>query len=137
MDSSLAVSKALGRYRGPWFVVWPATAMAAGWIFLAVARLSRQVGWESVILLAFWMVFLAAVWLVPQTIVSIAGVRLVWRRRFVPWEEVERIYAAGPGDPNILVGLRAGRALSLPGVKHDRLPGILILARMRGPVREG
>ena len=110
MNSSLAVSKALGRYRGPRFMVWPATALAACWILLSIARLSRQFGWESVIFLAFWVVFLGAVWLVPQTIVSTAGVRLIWRRRFILWDEIERIYPSGPGDPDILVGLRGGKA---------------------------
>jgi len=118
-------------------VVWPATALAAGWIFLEVTRLNREDRWEPAILLIFWVAFLAAVWLVPQTIISTAGVRLIWRRRFVPWNEIERIYPAGPGDPNILVGLRGGKALSLPGVKQNRLPGILILARMHGPGHAG
>ena len=107
--------------------------MAVGWIFLEVTRLGREDRWEPTIFLVFWVTLLCAVWLVPQTIISTAGVRLLWRRRFVAWDQIERIYPAGPGDPNILVGLRSGKAQSLPGVKQDRLAGILILARMHVP----
>lgn len=129
MQTDLEVARALGRYRAPWFVRVPAVMLAVIWAYDQIDRpLAILSQWEDVALLVIGLSFLAVVWFVPQTIISTAGVRLVWRHRFIPWAQVERVYQAGPGDPNILIGLRGGKRLSLPGVRHDRLPGILILA---------
>jgi hypothetical protein len=75
VNSRFEVSRALGGYRGSWFVVWPATALAAGWIFLEVTRLSREDRWEPIVFLVFWVAFLAAVCFVPQTVISKLGRR--------------------------------------------------------------
>ncbi len=139
MQTDLEVARALGKYRAPWFVFVPPAMLALIWAYDQVdRRLAPFLHWQDLLLLVMSVVLMAAAWWVPQTIVSTAGVRLVWRGRFIPWTDVDRVYQAGPGDPNVLVGLRGGKRLSLPGVNRDRLPGILILAsrqrRFRGPL---
>ncbi len=130
MQPNPEVARALGRYRGPLFALIPGTIL--GLLFLAllvVAILRHHVQTSDWVNGLVWCTALAAFWLVPQTIVSTTGIRLVWRFRFIPWSDVARIYGSGPGDPNLLIGLANGKRLSVPGLPPDRLPGILILAR--------
>lgn len=98
------------------------------WLYLHVDRMVMVFQWADMLMLAMWFLILTLVLTIPTTIVSTAGIRLVWRRRFIPWTDIDRVYQAGPGDPNVLVGIRGGKPLSIPGVKHDKLPGIVILA---------
>ncbi len=136
VQTDLEVARALGRYRAPWFVFVPGVMLGVVWLYDQIdRRLAPFLQWQDLLLLASCFCFLAVAWFVPQTVISTAGIRLVWRGRFIPWTEVDRVYQAGPGDPNVLVGLRGGKPLSLPGVTQDRLAGILILASR--PLRSG
>ncbi|MET3806228.1 hypothetical protein ABIB25_003238 [Nakamurella sp. UYEF19] len=128
MQTDLEVARALGRYRASWFTILPVMMLGLTWVYLHIDRMVEVFEWADVALLAFWFLILALVLVIPTTIVSTAGIRLVWRRRFIPWTDIDRVYQAGPGDPNVLVGIRGGKPLSIPGVKHDKLPGIIILA---------
>ncbi len=128
MKADLEVAKALGRYRGSWLTA--VTLVLIGVVLMTVQmQIVPNHQWQSLVLCLPWVAFLTAVWLIPQTVISPTGIRLVWRCKFISWTDVVRIYQAGPGDPNIVLGLRSGKALSLPGVKQDRLPGIVVLAQ--------
>lgn len=123
-------ARAIGRYRSPMFVLIPTTIILLAFLTFRIVAISRhhfQIG--DLFSLIFVCVLLTAVWLIPQTIVSTTGLRLVWRFRFFPWSQVARVYGSGPGDPDLRIGLVDGEQLSVPGLPSDRVAGILILAR--------
>jgi len=132
VQTELEVEKALGRYHGPWFAFISTLSIGIGWIYIELQRIGYVNQRQDAVLVICWVLALVAFWCIPKTVITRSGIRLVWRLRFIPWTDVERIYQAGPGDPNILVGLKVTKGVkltSLPGVHQNRLPGIVILAR--------
>jgi len=120
----------MGRYRGPMFVLIPTTIILLAFLTFRIVAISRhhfQIG--DLVGLLFLCALLTAVWLIPQTIVSTTGLRLVWRFRFIPWSQVARVYGSGPGDPDLRIGLVDGKQLSVPGLPSNQVAGIIILAR--------
>ena len=129
VQTSIEVQKALGRYRARWYSLLPSTVIFLlffGRAFLAAIDRHFSVGELAPVVL--WGAAVVAVWL-PQTIVSVRGIRLVWRFRFIPWSNVARLYWSKPGEQDLQIGLTDGSRIRVPGLPGDRLPGILILAR--------
>ena len=136
MKTSIEVQKALGRYRGPWYALLPSTVICLAFLSRPLIIADRHhLGGGAALSMLCWGAALAASWLIPRTVVSVQGIRLVWQFRFIPWSQVARLYWSKPGERDLLIGLTDGTRVKLPGLPGDRLPGVLILARTRPGAR--
>lgn len=134
MQTSIEVQKALGRHRAPWPSLLSVTIVAVMFLAIPVMDLIRhQFGAGDLVRVLVWSAFLALVWIIPRSVVSVRGIRLVWRFRFVPWTDVARLYWSGPSERDLMIGLADGTRLTVSGLPRDRLPGVLILARQATP----
>lgn len=134
VQTSMEVQKALGRYRGPWPSLLSITIVAMVFLGTPVIDLiGHHFGTGDLVRLLIWSALLSVVGIVPQSIVSVRGIRLVWRFRFIPWADVARLYWSGPRERELMIGLADGTRLTVSGLPRDRLPGVLILARQAAP----
>lgn len=99
------------RYSRTWITTLAAVPLLSG-VYFSV--LGGTGAW--VVLVPLTAVVVAATWLVPQAVVGERGVRLVLRRRFVRWPEIETVLDPEPGDEDLRVTVRGGGVLRLDGV---------------------
>jgi hypothetical protein len=119
-----ARGQGLGRYRGAVYTrTWLTTLTLMSMVFLIGASiLDGTLEW--VVLTPLTIAAVAALWLVPLTVVTAEGVRLVLRREFVAWTEVAQVLPPRPGDEEVRLELVDGRALGLPGVPPQAAPAL-------------
>jgi hypothetical protein len=80
-----------------------------------------------VVLVPLAVVIAAVLWLVPLSVVTTEGIRLVLERRVVPWWYIASVLEPRPGDEEVRLELRDGRILRVPGVPPRTVPGLRAL----------
>jgi hypothetical protein len=120
----MASSDGTGAYRGArytrtWFTLLAEVPVLSG-IYFAV--LLGSDAW--VVLAPIAVVIAAALWLVPLSVVSTDGVRLVLGRETVAWRDIAAVLDPRTGDEEARVELAGGRVLALPGVPPEAVPDL-------------
>ncbi len=133
MGADEDIHRAVGRYRASWLYLVPSLLIVALGLIrhvLPIARGRATIG--DYIGIGFFLLVLVLVWTIPATVLTTAGYRRGFR--FTPWQDVVAVFPAGPGDPDLLIGLRSGKKVSLVGVRHDRRAGVqALVARALDP----
>ncbi len=107
------------RYTRTWFTTLTAIPLLCGAYF---AVLGGSAAWVVLVVLA--VVIAVAIWLVPLSVVSAEGVRLVLGRERVAWPDVAAVLDPRTGDEEARVELVGGRVLALPGVPPGAVPAL-------------
>lgn len=126
MHTEPDIQRALGRYRASWLFLAPSTVVAALLLsssVVATVKGSADAGSYAVAGAAG--LILLFVWKYPATVITRTGFRRGFT--FTPWVQVAAVFPAGPGDPDLLIGLRNGKKVSLVGVGQEHRPGIIAL----------
>lgn len=123
---------ALGRYRGAiysrtWLTML--TGMTLAWLFLFSIAAGDTV-WIA--LIPVTVAVIAPLWLVPLSVVSTEGIRLVLKGIWIPWSGVDSICDPRPGDEEVRLILVDAHSIVLPGVPPSAVPGLRgLLTRSR------
>ena len=124
MQTEQDVQRALGRYRASWLFLTLPTVTAVLLFSSGVVTMMRgRADGGSYAAVGVAIVLAILVWGVPATVISTSGFRRGFK--FTPWTEVAAVFPAGPGDPDLLIGLRSGQKISLVGVGQDHRLGSL------------
>jgi hypothetical protein len=107
------------RYTRTWFTTLAGLPLLAG-IFFAV--LGGSDAW--IVLAPLALVIAAVIWLVPLSVVSTAGIRLVLQRQVVAWSDVAAVLDPRAGDEEVRVELVDGRITAVPGVPPRAAPAL-------------
>lgn len=132
MQTDQDIQRALGRYRASWLFLAMPTVTSV--LMLGVQVLTMVEGHAdsgSYALAGLAVLLLVLVWRLPATVITTTG----FHRGlcFTPWTEVAAVFPAGPGDPDLLIGRRDGKKVSLVGVGQGHRPGIIALALRASP----
>lgn len=125
--------QALGRYRGAvysrtWLTML--TGMTLAWFFFFSFAAGNTV-WIA--LIPVTVAVIGPLWLVPLSVVSTEGIRLVLKRIWIPWSEVDSICDPRPGDEEVRLILIDAHSLTVPGVAPRAVPSLrALLAHHRG-----
>lgn len=117
----------LGSYRGAtysrtWLTML--TAMPLAWLIL-FSVVAGNSAWIALIPVS--VVLIAPLWLVPLSVVRADGVRLVLKRIWIPWSEVDSISDPRPGDDELRVILVDAHSVVLRGVPPKAAPSLRAL----------
>ncbi len=120
-------AQGLGRYRGArysrtWLTML--VGMTLAWLFLFSIAAGNAV-WIA--LIPVTIVVLGALWLVPLTVITTDGIRLVFKRVVVPWSDVEWVLDPRAGDEEARLQLTDGHILTVPGVPPRAVPALRVL----------
>jgi hypothetical protein len=80
-----------------------------------------------VVLVPLTLLIFGALWLIPLSVITSDGIRIVLRGTFVPWSEVAQVLDPRPGDEQARMELTDGRILRLPGVSPAAVPALRAL----------
>ena len=105
------------RYTRTWFTTLAGLPLLAG-IFFAV--LGGSDAW--VVLAPLAVVIVAVLWLVPLSVVSTGGIRLVLQREVVAWSDIAAVLDPRAGDEELRIELVDGRIIAVPGVPPRAVP---------------
>lgn len=70
---------------------------------------------------------IGALWLVPLAVTTSSGIRLVFKRVFVAWSDVEWVLDPRVGDEEARVQLTDGHVLTVAGVSPRNVPALRVL----------
>ncbi len=127
MPTEQDIQRALGRYRVSWPLLVLQTVTPVLLLYVSVlAMVNGRADGRSYALAGLAVLLLFLVWRLPATVVTTTGFRR--GLRFTSWAQVTAALPAGPGDPDLLIGLRNGKRVSLVGVGQERRPGVIALA---------
>lgn len=127
MQTEQDIQRALGRYRASWlFLALPTVTAVVILSSSVLAMANGRADGGSYARAGIAALLLLVVWGLPATVITTTGFRRGFR--FTSWAEVAAVFPAGPGDPDLLIGLRNGKKVSLVGVGQERGPGIIALA---------
>lgn len=117
----------LGRYRGARYTrTWLTTLTGMPLLSLiAFSILGGDGLW--VVLVPLTLLIFGALWLIPLSVITSDGIRIVLRATFVPWSEVARVLDPRPGDEQARIELTDGHILRLPGVSPAAVPALRAL----------
>lgn len=130
------VGNGLGPYRGArytrtWFTTLAGVPLLCG-IFFSV--LGGSSAW--IVLSVLTVVITAILWLVPLSVVSSEGIRLVLGRETVAWSEVASVLDPRVGDEEVRIELVSGRIRAVPGVPPHAVPALRRLLRANRSQRQ-
>ncbi len=115
------------RYTRTWFTTLAGIPLLSG-IFFAV--LGGSDAW--IVLAGLAVVITLVLWLVPLSVVSSGGIRLVLQREVVAWADVASVLDPRVGDEEVRIELVDGHVLAVPGVPPRAVPA---LRRLHGATR--
>ncbi|MDT7711124.1 MAG: hypothetical protein QOG20_6731 [Pseudonocardiales bacterium] len=127
MRPTRGAGRALGpfwgaRYTRTWVTTLAELPVLSG-IYFSI--LGGTTAW--VVLVPLAVVIAAVLWLVPLSVVTTEGIRLVLERRVVPWWYIASVLEPRPGDEEVRLELRDGRILRVPGVPPRTVPELRAL----------
>lgn len=76
------------------------------------------------VLIPLTVLVIAALWIVPLSVITADGIRLVFQRGFVAWSDVEWVLDPRPGDEQARLQLADGHTVTLPGVAPTAVPAL-------------
>ncbi len=117
----------VGRYRGAtysrtWLTML--TGMTLAWLFM-FSIAAGSLLWVA--LIPVTVLVIGTLWLVPLTVVTAEGIRLVFKRIFLPWSDVDWILDPRAGDEEARVQLTDGQVLAIAGVSPRDVPALRVL----------
>jgi hypothetical protein len=107
------------RYSRSWITMLAGVPLLSG-IYFSI--LGGSSAW--ILLVPLTAVIVGIVWLVPQSIVSAKGIRLVLHGDVIPWSEVAAIRDPRPGDEEVRMDMVNGRIRRVPGVPAGMAPAL-------------
>lgn len=117
----------VGWYRGARYSRTWLTMLIGMWLAWLVmfSIAGGSAAWIAVIPLT--VLIMGALWVVPLTIVTTEGIRLVFQRIVVPWSQVQWVLDPRLGDQEARVQLSDDHTLTLPGVSPRSVPALRVL----------
>ena len=98
--------------------------MALAWLVM-FSIAGGTSAWMVVVPLS--VLIIGALWVVPLTVITAEGIRLVFKRVLVPWSDVQWVLDPRAGDEEARLQLADDHILTLPGVSPRAVPALRVL----------